>query len=149
MHLGGSAHCSMYSASATLTTGAGWRCSSLAKACRAHRPVMTSFVELYIHVSNDRSATARSTRPWAERPPTSIGLIKIDTQGAEPQVLAGAVGAIRKHRPLVYYEQQFLPASDRGGTLLQRLLGGGAGAAYGCRCDWSDCECSDGSHSPL
>jgi hypothetical protein len=33
-----------------------------------------------------------------------VGLIKIDVQGAEPRVLAGAGEVLRRHRPAVYME---------------------------------------------
>ena len=52
-----------------------------------------------------------------------IGIITIDVQGAEPDVLRGAMKTIRAHRPLIMYEDTELRESLKIGKLLPRLLG--------------------------
>ena len=64
--------------------------------------------------------------PEGDRP---LRLVKIDVEGAEPRVLAGAEGTLRRHRPLVVCEfNDVLLRHD--GTSSEALLGLFAGLGY-------------------
>ena len=74
-----------------------------------------------------------------------IGIITIDVQGAEPDVLRGAMKTIRAHRPLIMYEDTELSWDLKIGKLLPRLLGEAFGREaqrwyQPCHCE-RDCMC--------
>ena len=56
-----------------------------------------------------------------------VDLIKVDVEGMEPEVLAGAAAAIRRHRPLLYLEND---RSDRSRRLIEAVQG------FGYRAYW-------------
>lgn len=51
-----------------------------------------------------------------------VGVIAIDVQGAEPMVLRGAKETIRRHRPLIMYEDTMIAVGERRGVLLKNVL---------------------------
>ena len=63
----------------------------------------------------------------------SVGFIKIDTQGHEGAVLAGAATTVQRDMPFLFYENMF----DRRGTPAWQRTG----ANYSCSCDKQDCMC--------
>jgi FkbM family methyltransferase len=52
---------------------------------------------------------------------TKIRLVKIDVEGMESDVLAGAIQTLERHRPLVFFELLELPALDRSRAILLDL----------------------------
>ena len=80
-----------------------------------------------------------------------VGFLKIDVQGLEGAVLRGAVDTLRRFKPFVFYEDSMLPAADRKGALLERIMRRRRPAssgpahlnqeAYSCECK-NDCFCT-------
>ena len=64
-----------------------------------------------------RSASASRRSAWTTRCPPGIrpGFVKINIEGAEREVLAGALGTLREHRPVVAFEHG-LGSADYYGT---------------------------------
>jgi FkbM family methyltransferase len=69
-----------------------------------------------------------------ERP---ISLIKIDTEGYEPEVLAGARRLIEEQRPILYLEMggDYLQSTRRS---IELLSGYGYGTQHVAETDWSE-----------
>lgn len=57
----------------------------------------------------------------SDRPSDPIALIKIDVEGAEPDVIAGAMGTLRRHRPPIVMEVLAVP--DLPGGVAERTRG--------------------------
>jgi len=73
----------------------------------------------------------------------AVGIIGIDVQGAEGQVLRGAEAVIRRHRPFIMYEDTELADADKNGQLFARILaemGPRAPQYEPCYCE-RDCLC--------
>ena len=73
----------------------------------------------------------------------TVGLIAIDVQGHEPFVLRGAKETIRRHAPMIMYEDTELDNKDRLGCLMAHILaeiGPSAPRYSACHCE-RDCFC--------
>ena len=73
----------------------------------------------------------------------TVGVIAVDVQGAEPFVLRGAKETIRRHAPLIMYEDTMLDSKDKNGCLMKSVLAeiGASSPSYSaCRCE-RDCFC--------
>ena len=87
-----------------------------------------------------------------------VGLIAIDVQGFEGNVLRGALQTIEKHRPWIFYEETIISPKKRAGILLYEILNQSQALAgayecclrnqprspkapYGKLCTGRDCTC--------
>lgn len=52
---------------------------------------------------------------------SDLAIVKIDVEGMEPEVLRGALGTIRRERPVIYAEAQDPAAHDRNAEILTGL----------------------------